>query len=56
MKLKVQTPFTKTIKWKDCQMDPIGICFADSILGIKHFQDFKKADEDEDFESVKTLP
>ena len=41
---KVQTPFPNTIKWKDCQMDPIGFCFAESLRGIKHFQDFKKAD------------
>ena len=34
----------KTIKWKDCQMDPIGFCFPESLRGIKHIQDFKKAD------------
>ena len=25
-------------------MDPIGFCYAESLRGIKHFQDFKKAD------------
>ena len=25
-------------------MDPIGFCFAESLRGIKHFQDFKKSD------------
>ena len=32
---KVSKPFPKTIKWKDCQIDPIGFCFADSLRGIK---------------------
>ena len=31
------------IKWKDCQMDPVGSAFAKSLRGIKHFQDFNKA-------------
>ena len=42
--LKLSKPFPNTIKWKDCQMDPIGFCFAESLRGIKRFQDFKKAD------------
>ena len=25
-------------------MDPIGHCFAETLRGIKHFQDFNKAD------------
>ena len=41
LKQKVQTPFPNTIKWKDCQIDPIGFCFAEFLRGIKHFQDFK---------------
>ena len=42
--LKVPKPFPRTIKWEDCQMDPIGFCFAESLRGINHFQDLKKAD------------
>ena len=27
-------PFPNTIKWIDCQMDPIGFCFAEFLQGI----------------------
>ena len=41
--LKVPTPFSIHNKMEEYQMDPIGLCFAESLRGIKHFQDFKKA-------------
>ena len=45
MKQNVRRPFPRPqSKWKDCQMDPIGFCFAESLREIKHFQDFKKAE------------
>ena len=40
---KCQNRFSKTIKWKDCQMTPLGSTFAESLKVIKHFQHFKKA-------------
>ena len=34
-------------------MDPIGLCFAQSLWAIKHFQDFKTANFRQYIESVK---
>ena len=41
--LKCQIPFSDHNRVERIQMDPIGLCFADSLRGIKHFQDFKTA-------------
>ena len=40
----VKYPFLDKIKWKEAKWTPFGFCFAESLRGIKHFQDFKKAD------------
>ena len=43
-KLKPPVPFPTKIKWKECQLDPLGAASAASLRGIKHFQVFKMAD------------
>ena len=48
-------PFSNTIKWKDCQMDPIGFCFAESLWGKNIFKISKrriKAPETKDQKSL----
>ena len=37
-------------------METVGTAFTDSLGGIKHFQDFKKADYNGIFESAKIVP
>ena len=36
-------------------MEPIGFCFAESLWGIKQFQDFKKADYRPENKAPNTL-
>ena len=44
-KRRCPVPFLEhIIKWKDRQWTPSGSAFADSLRGIKHFEDFRNAD------------
>ena len=44
-KRRCPVPFLEhIIKWKDRQWTPSGSAFADSLRGIKHFQDFRNVD------------
>ena len=50
--LKPQFCLVKHIlKWKDCQVDPLGHCFRSSLRGIKVFKISKRPIENADFET-----
>ena len=57
-KLKLQFLLLNHIlKWKDCQLDPLGHCFRSSLRGIKDFTSFSLGElRDDDTYIVASCP